>query len=234
MQVAVLADHQLDAARRRRRCSGRTATASSTCSIATTGEFLSATPFVKVNWASGLDDEGPADPDAAARRAADVAGHPGRHQLVLAVVQPAHRALLSSRRGRATRRSSGRRRSQYVPGRNFLGGGATAATPAPGAPGVRIGRATPINNWTDAVGQRRRDRDRSADGQKKWTFQQYDVTDSGILTTATRSALYRRARGILLRARRADRAPSCGRRASAARSSTARSPTRWTASSTSR
>ena len=39
-----------------------------------------------------LRREGPADPDAAAGRAADMAGQSGRHQLVLAVIQPAHRS----------------------------------------------------------------------------------------------------------------------------------------------
>ena len=59
-----------------------------------TGKFLQGTPFVKVNWASGLDANGPADPDAAAAGRADLARQPGRHQLVLAVVQPAHGAVL--------------------------------------------------------------------------------------------------------------------------------------------
>ena len=54
----------------------------------------------------------------------------------------------------------------------------------PGAPGVRIGRTTPINNWTDAVGKGTVMAIDPQTGQKKWTFQQYDVTDSGILTTA--------------------------------------------------
>ena len=44
--------------------------------------------------------ERPADPDAAAARRADVARQPGRHELVLAVVQPAHGALLSLGVGR--------------------------------------------------------------------------------------------------------------------------------------
>ena len=65
-----------------------------------TGEFLQGTPFVKVNWASGLDAERPADPDAAAARRTDLARQPGRHELVLAVVQPADRALLSLGVGR--------------------------------------------------------------------------------------------------------------------------------------
>ena len=75
--------------------------------------------------------------------------------------------------------------AQYVAGRNFAGGGANPVTPVPGAPGVRIGRSTPINNWTDAVGHGTVMAIDPQTGQKKWTFQQYDVTDSGVLTTAT-------------------------------------------------
>ncbi len=44
--------------------------------------------------------EGPADPNAAAARRGDLARQPGRHELVLAVVQPAHGALLSIGLGR--------------------------------------------------------------------------------------------------------------------------------------
>ena len=44
--------------------------------------------------------QGPPDPDAAAGRPADVARQPGRDQLVLAVVQPAHRAVLRLDLGR--------------------------------------------------------------------------------------------------------------------------------------
>ena len=60
----------------------------------TNGRFLSGTPFVKVNWASGLDEKGRPIQTPQPPGAADVAGQPGRHQLVLAVVQPAHRAVL--------------------------------------------------------------------------------------------------------------------------------------------
>jgi outer membrane protein assembly factor BamB len=75
--------------------------------------------------------------------------------------------------------------ARYVPGRNFAGGGSTPFTPVPGAPGVRIGRTTPINNWTDAAGRGTVMAIDPNTGQKKWTFSQYDVTDSGILTTAS-------------------------------------------------
>jgi outer membrane protein assembly factor BamB len=72
-----------------------------------------------------------------------------------------------------------------VAGRNFAGGGFTVLTPVPGAPAVRIGRTSPINNWTDAVGHGAVIAIDPRTGQHKWKFDQFDVTDSGILTTAT-------------------------------------------------
>ena len=58
-------------------------------------------------------------------------------------------------------------------------------------------------------------------GQKKWTFKQFDVTDSGNLTTAT-DLLFTGGREGYFYALDARTGPSCGRRASAARSPTAR------------
>ena len=48
----------------------------------TTGKFLLGKPFVKVNWASGLDERGRPDPDTAAARRADFSRATGRYELV--------------------------------------------------------------------------------------------------------------------------------------------------------
>ena len=92
-----------------------------------TGQFLSGKPFVEVNWASGLDPKS-GRPDSHRRqsaeraaRNADLSGQSGRHQLVFAVLQPAHRLVLHSdvgelqqpvceRQGRVRRRAPIRRR----------------------------------------------------------------------------------------------------------------------------
>ncbi len=58
-------------------------------------------------------------------------------------------------------------------------------TPVPDAPGIGIGRRTPINNWTDAVAHGEVLALDPRTGRQVWSFKQYDVTDSGILTTAT-------------------------------------------------
>ena len=128
----------------------------------TNGKFLQGTPFVKVNWTSGLDANGRPIPDAAAAGFADVARQPGRHQLVFAVVQPAHRAVLRLGVGRLrVDLPQGTADVRARPARSAAAARARSR-PVPGAPGVRIGRTTPINNWTDAVGHGDGDGARSA------------------------------------------------------------------------
>ena len=83
-----------------------------------TGKFLFGKPFVKVNWMDTLRRARPSESDAAAAGPADVAGQSGRHQLVLAVVQPAHRAVLHLRVGRL--RDDLRRHRGRVSGRAQL------------------------------------------------------------------------------------------------------------------
>jgi alcohol dehydrogenase (cytochrome c) len=53
----------------------------------------------------------------------------------------------------------------------------------PGAPAPGIGRARPINNWTDAVAHGAVLAIDPKTGQQKWRFDQFDVTESGNLTT---------------------------------------------------
>ena len=74
---------------------------------------------------------------------------------------------------------------EYEAGRTFVGGGHRVVTPVPDAPAIGIGRRTPINNWTDAVGHGSVIAMDPTTGQRRWTFAQFDVTDSGMLTTAT-------------------------------------------------
>jgi alcohol dehydrogenase (cytochrome c) len=150
----------------------------------TSGRFLSGSPFVKVNWASGLDDKGRPIPTPQPPGQPTWPGNQGGTNWYSPSFSPRTGLMyVSAWEGYAS--IFRKEPAQYVPGRNFAGGGATPLTPVPGAPGVRIGRATPINNWTDAVGHGTVMAIDPQTGQKKWTFAQYDVTDSGILTTGT-------------------------------------------------
>jgi alcohol dehydrogenase (cytochrome c) len=148
------------------------------------GAFLAGAPFVKVNWASGLDAQGrpiqtPQDPGQPTWP-----GNQGGTNWYSPSFSPRTGLFyLSAWEGYASvyRKEPAR----YVPGLSFAAGGHFVVTPVPGAPAVRIGRSTPINEWTDAVGHGAVVALDPQTLERKWTFNQYDVTDSGILTTAT-------------------------------------------------
>jgi alcohol dehydrogenase (cytochrome c) len=74
---------------------------------------------------------------------------------------------------------------EYEPGRNFTGGGAPVLSPTPGAPTIGVGRRGPINNWTNEVGSGATIAIDPKTGKRVWAFPQYDVTDAGMLTTAS-------------------------------------------------
>ena len=150
----------------------------------TNGKFLHGSPFVKVNWASGLDANGrpiqtpqpPGQPTWPGNQGGTNWYPPSfspRTGLFYVSVWEGYASIYR------------KQQQEYVPGRTFGGGGATTLTPVPGAPGVRIGRTTPINNWTDAVGYGVTMAIDPATGKERWRFKHFDVTDSGILTTAS-------------------------------------------------
>ena len=74
---------------------------------------------------------------------------------------------------------------EYQEGRNFGGGVNRNYVPVPGAPGVPGLRRGPINSWTDAVASGAVLAIDAGTGEIKWRFAMTDVTDSGILTTAS-------------------------------------------------
>jgi alcohol dehydrogenase (cytochrome c) len=149
-----------------------------------TGRYLAGTPFVKVNWASGLDARGRPIPTPQPPGEPTWPGNQGGTNWYSPSYSPRTGLFyLSAWEGYAS--IYRKEEAEYVPGRLFAGGGHRPLTPVPGAPGPRIGRSTPINNWTDAVGHGAVVALDPQTGRRKWTFDQYDVTDSGILTTAT-------------------------------------------------
>ena len=152
-----------------------------------TGKFLLGKPFVKVNWVSGFDERGRPIQTPQPPGMPTCPGDPGRHELVLAVVQPAHRAVLHSGVGRLRARSSAGRRS------SIRKGGASAAArtgptcrsraptsgpgAAPAAARSTTGPKRPATARCIALDPTHR--------RAKWKFAMTDVTDSGILTTAS-------------------------------------------------
>jgi alcohol dehydrogenase (cytochrome c) len=149
-----------------------------------TGRFLSGTPFVKVNWASHLDERGRPVQTPQPPGSPTWPGNQGGTNWYPPSYSPRTELFYFSaweNYASIYRKET----SVYQPGRNFSGGGFTVLTPVPGAPGVGIGRRSPINNWTNEVGSGAVIAIDPRTGERKWKFDQFDVTDSGILTTAS-------------------------------------------------
>ena len=149
-----------------------------------TGKFLLGEPFVKVNWSSGLDANGR---PIQTRQPAGMPTYPGNQggtNWYPPSFSPRTGLFYFSaweNYGTIYRPEE----STYQPGRNFSGGGFTVVTPVPGAPSVGIGRRGPINNWTDEVGNGAVMAMDPQTGKAKWKATQFDVTDGGMLTTAS-------------------------------------------------
>ena len=149
-----------------------------------TGEFLRGAPFVKVNWASGLDAKGRPIQTPQPPGAPTWPGNQGGTNWYSPSFSP--RTELFYLSAWVDYASYFRREPQeFELGRNYAGGGHRVVTPVPDSPGVAIGRRTPINNWTDAVAHGEVIALDPRTGQQRWSFRQFDVTDSGIMTTAT-------------------------------------------------
>jgi alcohol dehydrogenase (cytochrome c) len=149
-----------------------------------TGKFLSGVPFVKVNWSSGLDANGRPIPTPQPAGSPTWPGNQGGTNWYPPSYSPRTGLFyFSAWQDYATiyRKET----ASYEAGRPFLGGGFTVLAPVPGAPTVGIGRRGPINNWTDEVGNGAVIAMDPQTGNPRWTMEQFDVTDAGMLTTAT-------------------------------------------------
>ncbi len=147
----------------------------------TNGQFLSGHPFVKVTWASGLDDSGrpkltpqpPATPVYPGVQGGTNWYSPSyspRTGLFYVSTWEGYGSIFISEQ------------NEYRPGQRFMGG--QPMSPIPGAPSPSL-RGAPINTWTEATGHGAVLAIDVRTGQKKWKFEMTDVTDSGLLTTAS-------------------------------------------------
>ena len=66
-----------------------------------------------------------------------------------------------------------------------VGGNSRIYMPVPDAPVMPTLRRGPINNWTDAVAHGAVIALDPSTGERKWTFPMTDISDSGVLTTAS-------------------------------------------------
>ena len=149
-----------------------------------TGLFLEGKPFVTVNWSSGLDENGRPIPTPQPEGMPTYPGNQGGTNWYPPSYSPRTGLFyFSAWENYATIYRA--EESEYVPGQAFLGGGYSELAPSPDAPTIGIGRTNPINNWTDEVGYASLKAMDPQTGEAVWSYNQYDVSDSGMLTTAT-------------------------------------------------
>jgi alcohol dehydrogenase (cytochrome c) len=149
-----------------------------------TGKFLLGKPFVKVNWASGLDANGRPMQTPQPEGQPTWPGNQGGTNWYSPSFSPRTRLFYLS--AWLDYASIFRHVPvEYVEGRNFGGGGGGPFVPTPGAPATPVLRRGPINNWTEAAAHGAVLAIDPFTGERKWQFDMTDVTDSGILTTAS-------------------------------------------------
>jgi alcohol dehydrogenase (cytochrome c) len=147
-----------------------------------TGEFVRGTPFVKVNWASGLDESGRPIETPQPPGAVTFPGVQGGTNWYSPSFSPSTKLFYLSaweNYGSVFRPQQ----EDFVAGRRFTGG--LPGSPLAGAanlPGIRRG---PINDWTDALGNGAIIAIDPLTGKQRWRFPTTDVSSSGLLTTAT-------------------------------------------------
>ena len=149
-----------------------------------TGKFLTGRPFVKVNWASGLDANGR---PIATPQPAGSPTFPGQ-QGGTNWWSPSYSPRTGLFYVAAWEDVSGVFTPQpveYKPGGNFMGGNFRATRPTPeSAVAPNIGRP-PINTWTNAQSHGVVLAIDPNTGDRKWAYPMYDLTESGIMTTAS-------------------------------------------------
>jgi alcohol dehydrogenase (cytochrome c) len=149
-----------------------------------TGRFLLGHPFVKVNWSSGFDEHGRPIQTPQPPGEPTWPGNQGGTNWYSPSYSPRTGLFyVSAWENYAT--VFGGTPVQYQEGRNFGGGANRPYVPVEGAPAVPGLRRGPINNWTDAAASGAVLAIDPNTGETKWRFPMTDVTDSGILTTAS-------------------------------------------------
>jgi alcohol dehydrogenase (cytochrome c) len=146
------------------------------------GQFVSGDPYVFVNWAESLDDNGRPVETPQAPGDPTYPGPAGGTNWYAPSYSPSTQLFyLSAWEGQGAIFEA--EESEYQPGRPFLGGRPGNALPgAPVLPPISRGA---INNWTEEAGTGAVIAIDPATGDERWRFAMTDVTSSGVLTTAT-------------------------------------------------
>jgi alcohol dehydrogenase (cytochrome c) len=149
-----------------------------------TGRFLMGKPFVKVNWASGFDERGRPIQTPQPPGSPTYPGNQGGTNWYSPSFSPRTGLMYVSAWEGFANIFQGTP-SPFQEGRYFVGGNTRIFAPVPDAPAMPTLRRGPINNWTDAVAHGAVIAIDPSTGERKWTFAMTDVSDSGVLTTAS-------------------------------------------------
>ena len=142
-----------------------------------TGRFVRGQPFVDVNWAEGLDDNGRPVQTPQPPGAVTYPGVSGGTNWYSPSYSPATRLFyVPTWEGYGTVFTPAE--SEYQPGRGFGGGTVDLGEMPP------LGRG-PVNSWTETAGRGAVIAIDPSSGEERWRFEMTDVTTSGILTTAS-------------------------------------------------
>ena len=157
-----------------------------------TGKLLLGKPFVKVNWMSGFDANGrPIQTPQPAGMPTYPAIQGGTNWYSPSYSRRTQLMYISAWENQA--QLFGSTPIVYQEGRNFTGGVNQPFVPMageptkaiPGAPAIQGLIRGPINNWTDEAGNGAILAIDPGTGDIKWRYKMTDVTDSGIVTTAS-------------------------------------------------
>jgi alcohol dehydrogenase (cytochrome c) len=157
-----------------------------------TGKFLMGKPFVKVNWMSGFDDKGkPIQTPQPEGMPTYPAVQGGTNWYSPSYSPRTHLMYISAWQDQGE--LFGSTPVVYKEGSGFGGGNLHPFVPSadsptkgiPGAPSIPNLRRGPINNWTDVAGHGEVLAIDPNTGEARWRFRMTDVTDTGIVTTAS-------------------------------------------------
>jgi alcohol dehydrogenase (cytochrome c) len=146
------------------------------------GELLAGYPFVKVNWAKGLDDKGRPVATPQPENTPTFPGVQGATNWYSPSYSP-RTGLFYIPSWDDYASTFVQENQTYQEGQRFVGG--RPGSPLPGGQSVPALRRGPINSWTDAAGHGAVIAIDPQTGATKWKYLMHDVTDSGVLTTAT-------------------------------------------------
>jgi alcohol dehydrogenase (cytochrome c) len=147
----------------------------------TDGKFLQGKAFVKVNWASGLDDSGRPVMTPQPEGTPIFPGVQGGTNWYSPSYSPrTNMFYVSAWENYAS--IFNREEVEYKPGQRFTGGRPMAQFPGTQNPGLN---PSLLNNYTEAAGKGTVMALDLRTGQKKWVFEMTQVTDAGVMTTAS-------------------------------------------------